>query len=268
MADPQHSPDTAVIALAPQDVIASAEILARHDGVSAPRGRAYDAARRHSARVRLFKVAIPIGSTVAAALVVAVTVYNPFGKLAGLTLGPLTLSGTKVAMEGPRLTGFRSKDARPYEVTAIAAYQDIRKPNVIELRDMQARLTVDESGASTRLVSKLGVFDTTKEHLELSQDIRITTDKGDEVLMRSASVDFKAGTVLSKEPVRITTGQGVIEAEGVQVSENGRTISFTGRVRTQFDRSVTGAPAAAPANGTASGTASGTAKYTEAKPDL
>lgn len=263
MADPQHSPDTAVIALAPQDVIASAEILARHDGVSAPRGRAYDAARRHSARVRMFKIAIPIGSAIAAALVVAVTVYNPFGKLAGLTLGPMSLSGTKVAMEGPRLTGFR-KDARPYEVTAVAAYQDIRKPNVIELRDMQARLTVDESGGSARLVSKMGVFDTTKEHLELSQDIRITTDKGDEVLMRSASVDFKAGTVLSKEPVRITTGQGVIEAEGVQVSENGRTISFTGRVRTQFDRSVTGAPAAAPA----SGTASGTAKYTEAKPDL
>lgn len=244
-------------ALAPHDT------LAPHEMMVAPRDRAYDAARRHSARVRLFKIAIPTGSAVAAALVVAVTVYNPFGKLAGLTMGPISLSGTKVAMEGPRLTGFRSKDSRPYEVTAIAAYQDIRKPNVIELKDMQARLAVDESGGSARLVSKLGVFDTTKEHLELSQDIRITTDKGEEVLMRSASVDFKAGTVMSKEPVRITTAQGVIEAEGLQVSENGRTISFTGRVRTQFDRSVTGAPATATANGPANGPA----KYTEAKPD-
>lgn len=249
--------------------LASPDILVPHDRSSAPRGRDYDAARRHSAQVRLFKILIPIGSALAAALVVAVTVYNPFGKLAGLTLGPISLSGTKVAMEGPRLTGFRSKDSRPYEVTAIAAYQDIRKPNVIELKDMQARLAVDESGASARLVSKMGVFDTTKEHLELSQDIRITTEKGDEVLMRSASVDFKAGTVLSKEPVKITTPQGVIEAEGVQVSENGRTISFTGRVRTQFDRSVTGASAttgsvanaeARPANGAVP------AKYTEAKP--
>lgn len=238
--------------------LASHETLAPADVWAAPRGGAYDAARRHSARVRLFKIAIPIGSAVAAALVVAVTIYNPFGKLAGLTMGPISLSGTKVAMEGPRLIGFRSKDSRPYEVTAIAAYQDIRKPNVIELKDMQARLAVDESGGSARLVSKMGVFDTTKEHLELSQDIRITTEKGDEVLMRSASVDFKAGTVMSREPVRITTAQGVIEAEGVQVSENGRTISFTGRVRTQFDRSVTGGPAAP---------ASGPAKYTEAKPD-
>lgn len=234
---------------------------APHESMTAPRGRAYDAARRHSARVRLFKIAIPVGSAAAAALVVALTVYNPFGKLAGLTMGSLSLSGTRVAMEGPRLTGFRSKDARPYEVTAIAAYQDIRKPNVIELKDMQARLAVDASGGSARLVSKMGVFDTTKEHLELSQDIRITTEKGDEVTMRSASVDFKAGTVMSREPVRITTAQGVIEAEGLQVSENGRTISFTGRVRTQFDRSLatTGATPGAPADGPA--------RYTEAKPD-
>lgn len=246
------------------------DTLASHGSPVAPRGRAYDAARRHSARVRLLKILIPIGSAVAAGLVVAVTVYNPFGKLAGLTMGSMSISGTKVAMEGPRLTGFRSKDARPYEVTAIAAYQDIRKPNVIELKDMQARLTVDASGGNARLVSKMGVFDTTKEHLELSQDIRITTEKGDEVLMRSASVDFKAGTVLSTEPVKITTAQGVIEAEGVQVSENGRTISFTGRVRAQFDRSVTGAPASTGSVATAAPVpVAGTvpAKFTEAKPD-
>ena len=42
--------------------------------------------------------------------------------------GPLSLSGTKITMENPRLTGYRERDLRPYEVTAIAAMQDMRKP--------------------------------------------------------------------------------------------------------------------------------------------
>ncbi len=58
------------------------------------------------------------------------------------------------------------------------------------------------------------------------------------MLLRSASVDIKAGTVVSREPVKITTQNGTIEAEGVQVSESGRTVSFQGRVRTQFSRAA------------------------------
>jgi lipopolysaccharide export system protein LptC len=229
----------------------------------ASRSRAYSAARRHSGRVRALKVAIPVGAVLGAALVVGATMFNPFAKQTGLTLGPVSFSGSKIAMEGPRLTGFR-KDAKPYEVTATAAFQDIRKPSVIELKDMRAKVAIDDTGSTARLISTLGVFDTTKEQLELSGEIRIATDKGDEVALRSASVDFKAGTVVSREPLRITTANGTIEAEGLQVSDNGSILSFTGRVRTQFDRSLaTGAPAATPPGQAAASTPS---RFTEAKP--
>ena len=36
-------------------------------------------------------------------------------------------------MESPKLTGFRN-DNRPYEVTATQALQDVKKPNIVELR--------------------------------------------------------------------------------------------------------------------------------------
>ncbi|MBV9078881.1 MAG: LPS export ABC transporter periplasmic protein LptC, partial [Methylobacteriaceae bacterium] len=212
------------------------------------RARAFAAAARHSRRVRLLKLAIPLGSAGAAALILAATMLNPFGNVPGLSLGSLSLNGSKIAMEGPKLTGFR-KDAKPYEVTATAAFQDVRKPNVIELKDMKAKLGMDEAGGLARLASRHGVFDTTKEHLELKDDIRITTDRGDEVLLRSASVDFKAGTVVSREPLTITTAQGSIEAEGVHVSDNGRTLAFTGRVRTQFDGRLATSPAPAAKTG-------------------
>lgn len=212
------------------------------------RSRDYAKARRHSRHVRLLKVAIPVGSAVAVVLVLLVTIFNPFGRLPGFSVGAISLSGTKVAMENPRLTGFRNKDGRPYEVTATAAFQDVRKPSMIELKDMRAKLTLDNGSGVAHLVSKAGLFDSGKEHLDLRDDIRITTDRGDEVLLQTASVDLKAGTMMSKDPVRITTPSGTVQADGVQVSDNGHTVVFTGRVRTQFLRLAVDAPPAAAAN--------------------
>ena len=81
-----------------------------------PRARAYAQARRHSARVRFYKRAIPIGTAAAVAILVAYTLAGP-SRPDGLTLGPISFSGTKVTMESPKMTGFH-KDTRPYEVTA------------------------------------------------------------------------------------------------------------------------------------------------------
>jgi lipopolysaccharide export system protein LptC len=190
---------------------------ARDDHLASERGRAYAEARRHSARVRALRWAIPAGALCAAAIIGLMTLFNPFGRIAGLTLGPVSLAGTKITMENPRLTGFR-KDSRPYEVTAKAALQDVRKPGLIELKDMRARLTTDEAGTVADLVSKAGLFDTSKELLDLKDEIRVTTSRGDEVLLLSASIDMKAGTVTSAQPVKITTGSGIIQAEGVRMS--------------------------------------------------
>lgn len=200
------------------------------------------AARRHSARVRRLKVAIPVAALGAVGLVALASTYSPFGSVPGLTLGSLSLSGSKIAMEAPKLTGFR-KDNRPYEVTATAAFQDIRKPHVVELKDLKARLALDEGGGAAHLVAAGGIFDTTKEHLELSDNIRIWTDRGDEALLRSASVDMKGGTVVSREPVRIATPALLLEADGMQLSDNGKTMVFEGRVRAEIRPGPAGGPA-------------------------
>lgn len=193
--------------------------------------RAYQQARRHSARVRFFRWVIPLGATIAIGFVAAVAVFNPFGKISGLTLGPISLSGTQVTMERPRLSGYR-KDNRGYEVTAVAAMQDVRKPTVIELRDMKARMTLDDAGAVAHLEASTGVFDTQKEHLEVRQDVRVRTDNGQEADLRSASIDLKAGTVVSNEPVTVRLPDATVDADGLSIRDNGKVISFIGRVRT------------------------------------
>ncbi|MDJ1158781.1 LPS export ABC transporter periplasmic protein LptC [Chelatococcus sp. SYSU_G07232] len=200
---------------------------------------AYAAARRHSARVRFLKRAIPIGAVVAIVAVLVVGLFDPFGRLQGVTLGPVSLSGTKVTMEQPRLSGFR-KDAQPYEVTAVSASQDVRKPTIVELKELKARVALDQKGFA-HLQAATGVYDTQKEQLELQRNVLVRTDSGYDARLQSASVDFKAGTVVSNEPVRVEIKGGTIEAESLQVSDNGKRIAFIGRVRTVFDRGQFGA---------------------------
>ncbi len=211
--------------------------------IPAARSRAFQKARRHSRWVRIAKWAIPLGAVGGLAAVILVVVFDPFRNIQGLSLGALSVSGTQVTMESPRLTGYRN-DTRPYEVTATAATQDVRQPHLVELQNMRARLVTDDKGGTTRLEALKGVLDTQKEQMQLKTDIRVYTDAGQEVKLHSAFIDFKAGTVVSNEPVTVSLGNGTIEAQGMSVTDNGKVIQFTGRVRTVFENPNASNPAA------------------------
>lgn len=203
------------------------------------RERAHARARRHTRLVRALRKGIPFGFGLTVVVYVALGALNPLRQLnAAVTLGPLSVSGTKVTMENPRLTGYR-KEGRPYEVTATAALQDVRKPTVIELKGMKGHLTVDESGKLARLEAATGVFDTTKEALDLKDDIRLWTEAGQEIRLRSAAVDFKAGTMRSAEPVAVAFPEGTIDAATLEVADSGKVISFVGNVRAVFSGAPT-----------------------------
>jgi lipopolysaccharide export system protein LptC len=214
-------------------------VVTKHD----PRARAYAQARRHSARVRFYKRVIPISTAGAVVLLLAYAMSGPT-QVGGLTLGPLNLSGTKITMERPRLTGFRT-EGQPYEVTATSATQDVRKPHVVELQELKGRMVVDENGETARLEAVAGVFDSQKEHLTLQHDVRVTTDSGHEARLKSASIDFKAGTLMSRDPVTVKLTNGVVESDGLEIGDRGKVISFVGRVRTVFESASE--PAQAPA---------------------
>jgi lipopolysaccharide export system protein LptC len=201
-------------------------------GMSAPAGRsaqaasrAYRRARRHSVVVRFFRFAIPVSAALAIGAVAVIAIFDPFGKMSGLSLGPVSLSGTKLTMEKPKLTGYR-KDNRGYEMTATAAFQDIRKPTVVELKEIRGRMTLDEAGTLAHLEAVFGIFDSQKEHLELQQEIYVRTDNKQQAWLRSAKIDFKAGTLSSKEPVKVSMPGTTIEAAGVDILDNGKVITF------------------------------------------
>lgn len=215
--------------------------------VDAVRTRAHARARSHSAHVRTLRRVIPLAAGSAVLALLGVTLFDPFGAgLPDLSMGPVSLSGSKVKMESPRLSGFRKND-RGYEVTASAAFQDVRKPSVIELQAMKGHLSTDDKGGVVHMEAAAGIFDSSRESLTLERDIRLWTDKDEEVLLRSAAVDFKAGSVRSSESVTVTVPNGTIVADTLEVVDSGHVISFVGNVRTVLharDKSEVGGEAA------------------------
>lgn len=203
----------------------------RSAGGDRGRSDAYTAAAHHSGHVRLLRRVIPIGSAVAVVLLILISFFNPFGALKGISMGPISMTGTKVTMEQPKLTGFR-KDNKPYEVTAVAAAQDVRKPNVVELQQITARLGMDSDNAA-HLEAETGIYDMKAEQLKLAGAIKVKTDSGYHALLSSAQVDFKGGGVVTHEPIKITLTDGsTVDANSMDLSDNGKRIAFEGQVRT------------------------------------
>lgn len=205
------------------------------------RGQAYVAASHHSGRVRFLRKAIPISAGVAVVAVLAVSLFNPF-RGSGVAMGPISLSGTKVTMEHPKLTGFR-KDEKPYEVTAVTAAQDVRKPNIVELEQITARLGM-EGDKAARLQAASGLYDMKGESLNLTGPINVKTDDGNAAVLKSAQIDFKGGAVVTRDPIRITLSDGgTVDAKTMDLRDNGKRITFEGEVRTvlYFDESKSAA---------------------------
>jgi len=200
---------------------------------AAERLQAFRAAGRHSSRVVFLRRTIILAAVAAFGAVVWVGVYNPFSAVVpNVSIKGANLDGTRVTMEQPRLAGYR-KDGRPYEVNANSGVQDIRKPNLIELNNLDAKIgMVDQS--TLHVVSTSGLYDSLREFMDFSKPVRIKSPTYD-IDMKSAKMDFKAGTVATDQDVKVVLSSGEILAERMNILDNGQNIVFEGRVRSTFE---------------------------------
>jgi lipopolysaccharide export system protein LptC len=192
--------------------------------------RVFRAARRHSRTVRLLRIALPAAVVLTLAVVVLATYFNPLRMLAKLpvNVGNLVVSGTKITMEQPRLAGF-TRDGRAYEVTAIAAAQDVTKPDIVELRDIRARVQMQGNG-TIHMSADSGVYDTKGEMLKLTDNILLTSSSGYECRLSEALVDTRKGNVVSEHPVEVKLLQGTLNSNRLDVIDSGDLVRFGGGV--------------------------------------
>lgn len=191
-------------------------------------------AGRHSRRVRFLRRALPVGVVAALGITLAVNYLDPFSIAVNLPfdLGRVTLSGTRVMMEFPKLHGF-TQDNRGYSVTAESASQDLTQPNQIDLNTIKAKLELADQGWAN-LDANTGKYDTKTEQMTLGGGIHFATSAGYGGLLDTVVIDVKGGTLVSDKPVQLTYLDGKLTADRMEVSQKDARAVLTGNVRLNF----------------------------------
>ena len=194
-------------------------------------------AARHSRMVRLLRVAVPAAVFLSMAAVVAVSVFNPFRLLMPklpLELGNLVVSGTKVTMESPHLSGY-TPDQRLYELWAKTAVQDLSDPDRVELNGLRSRILMRD-GSTVALDASTGLYDNKAQTLDLRKDILLKTTTGYEARLTEAFIDINRNTVDSDEHVEVKLTNGTLSSDRLHVTDGGAVVRFEGNVVMNLDR--------------------------------
>jgi lipopolysaccharide export system protein LptC len=198
-------------------------------------------AARHSRMVRALRIAVPAMVLFAMAVIVGISVFNPFRMLLPklpIDTGNLLVSGTKITMESPHLAGF-TPDQRPYEMWAITAIQDLRDPDHVELNKLRTKVVM-EDGSTAWLDARTGKFDNKKQTLELHKDILMKTTNGYDARLSQAFVDMAKNTVTSEEHVDVKMSNGTVSSDRLRIYNGGEVVRFEGNVVMNLDHLDTG----------------------------
>ena len=188
-------------------------------------------AARHSRMVRILRIAVPAVVGLAMAGVVAISIFNPFRALMKqlpVDMDNLVVSGSKITMESPHMSGF-TPDQRPYEVWAKTATQDLTDPDHVELKTVRAKV-LQEDRSTVTMEARTGLFDTKANLLDLRKDIFLQSSTGYEARLSQALLDIGKGTVTSEEPVDVKLLNGTLTADRLRITEKGELVRFEGHV--------------------------------------
>jgi lipopolysaccharide export system protein LptC len=199
-------------------------------------------AARHSRMVRILRVAVPAAVLLSMATIILVSVFNPFRMLLPklpLDMGNLVVSGTKITMEAPHLSGYTATDRRPYDVWAKTATQDVTDPDHLDLRTLRAKvLNADQT--TVTLDAREGLMDTKNQLLDLHHDIFLQTSSGYEARLDQAFVDMGKGIVTSDQHVDVKLTNGTLSSDRLRITGGGEVIRFEGNVVMHLDNTNIG----------------------------
>lgn len=202
--------------------------------------RAQADADRHSRRVRIFKIVLPILGLAALLLVGGLT-WVKMHMLSGVDMRNVLFSKDGLTMVEPRLSG-RSQ-GRTYDVTAARAFQSIADPKVVQMEGIDGRLELVD-GTSVKIDSANGTYDGNRETLHLQGGITLAASNGWRAEGPSADVDLVGGRITGRAGVIITGPTARIEADALDLTDNGHHALFEGRVRMTIRPAVADDPSA------------------------
>lgn len=133
------------------------------------------------------------------------------------------------------ITGF-DKDNQPYEMKAQSVLQDKTNSDLAHLTTVSGNLR-KKSGSVMELTSKGGAYDKKKRILDLEGNVKLISRNQYTAYLEKARVTLKEKRLYAKVHVKVVFAQGTINAQGVDITNNGGNVLFFGGVKTHFDGS-------------------------------
>lgn len=203
-------------------------------------------ADRHSRRVRILKIVLPTFGLAALLLVAALT-WVKMHFASGIDVRNVLFSKDGLTMVEPRLSG--RTQGRTYDVSAARAFQSIADPKVVRMEVIDGRLDLSD-GTSVKIDSAKGVYDGNHETLRLEGGITLSASNGWRAEGPTADVDLVGGRITGRDGVRITGPSAHLEADAIDLTDNGHHALFTGNVHMTVLPGAPVAGAAVPASPT------------------
>ncbi|MEO9599110.1 LPS export ABC transporter periplasmic protein LptC [Parasphingorhabdus sp.] len=165
-----------------------------------------------------------------------------------LALAPFTMTGelsfvldknsVDVAKERMRVTEalYRGEDSegRPFSLKAGSAVQKSSNEAVVELKDLSARILMQDGPGQIR--ASEGRYDMDQENVRVSGPVQVEAASGYRLSTSNVTVDLKQRTLISDGVVEGRTNIGTFGADRLEADLVARTVSLDGNARLRIEQ--------------------------------
>ena len=138
----------------------------------------------------------------------------------------------EITVTDSRFTGFDKND-QPFSISARNAVQDENDASKVRLQSVDAEVR-HKSGQQIAIKSNEAVYNSNSKTIDLQGDVRISSTGGFDARMAKARVDIERHRLRSEVPVKVVHPRGFIQANGMEIEDDGARILFFNRVKARF----------------------------------
>jgi lipopolysaccharide export system protein LptC len=138
----------------------------------------------------------------------------------------------QVTVTDSTITGL-DRQNQPYSISARNAVQDKDKPNFIRLDDVSGA-TNRRGGEVITFTSRNGLYNSDVKTLDLDNDVVVKSIGRFTAHMEKAHVIVGEKRLTSNTPVTVELASGTINANGVEITNDGNNILFLNGVKAHF----------------------------------
>lgn len=131
------------------------------------------------------------------------------------------------------ITGF-DKEKQPYKLTAQKVVQDEKDSKKAHLTTVDATLK-KKNGEILKMDAQTGVYKSENKVLDLAGKVRLSSKDRFVAHLEKATVILKEKRMYAKVPVKVLFDRGSINANGMEVLDNGKKIEFFDGVKFRYE---------------------------------